>query len=372
MEATERQLGLGRFPVTSGLLALLVGVFAVEVLRGGSTDTLTLLRLGANFPPFVFDGQWFRLLTAALLHIGPLHLLMNAWALWQLGRLSEITFGGPATLALFVITGITGSALTLLDTKVSAGASGALFGIEGALLSFFLRHRERLTASGKALLKQLLVWSGFMLVYSFAVPGIDWLGHIGGLLGGLAIGWALKPWRGGPPGPVARIAGVLSALAIVAALAAVVASDRFVAVRSEERGLALDAPASWKVDPREPGLVVRDPLSAFGSAAFVSAGIETAPDREAALRLALEEGGGPPGGWELGPEARESGGGWLRRTFVWRPGGGELAGFAQARCDGDRCVVVLAAAEGSRYGDSLAVLERIADSAHALPQAAAR
>ena len=366
MEATERQLHLGRFPVTSGLLALLVGVFLVEVLRGGSTNTLNLLRLGANYPPLVFDGQWFRLLTAALLHIGPLHMVMYGWALWQLGRLSEITFGGPVTLALFVFTGITGSLLTLVDTKVSAGASGALFGLEGALVAFFLRHRERLTPSGKHLLKQLLIWSGFMLVYSFAVPGIDWLGHIGGLLGGLAVGWALQPWRGGPAGPLAKVAGGIAALAIVAALAGAMAAERFVPVRSTERGLALEAPASWRVDSREAGLVVRDPLGPFGSAAFVSVGVETAPDRDAALRLALEDEEGLPAGFDLGPQSREIEGGWLRRTFVWRMDRGELAGFAQARCEDTRCVVAFAVSDGELYRDYFPMLDRIALSARAL------
>ncbi len=362
---SDEGLRFGRFPVTSGLLALLIGVFAVEVLRGGSTNTLNLLRLGANYPPLVVDGEYFRLLTAALLHIGPLHLLMNGWALWQLGRLSESTFGSPATLALFVFTGITGSALTLLTVKVSAGASGAVFGLEGALVAFFLRHRERLTPTGKHLLKQLLIWSGFMLVYGFTVPGIDWLGHIGGLVGGLAVGWALKPYQGGRPGLFAKACGAVAALAIVVALAQVVASERFVEVKG--RGLVTEAPASWRVDDREAGLVVRDPLARFGSAAFVSLGVEPVGSPEAALRLALEDDGQLPPGFDLGPEPRQIEGGWLRRTFVWKVEGGELAGFAQARCAEGDCVVAFAAAHGELYADYFPILERIAGSAREQP-----
>lgn len=189
----------GRFPVTAGIIGLLVIVFGIEELRGGSTETAVLLKMGANFPPLVYAGEWWRLLTSVVLHIGFLHLAMNSWALWQLGRLSEMSFGGATTLALFVFTGIAGSLLTLLQVKISAGASGAVFGIEGALVAYFFRHRERLTPGGKALLKQLLIWSGFMVVYSFAVPGIDLLGHLGGFFAGLAVGWALKPWNGGRP-----------------------------------------------------------------------------------------------------------------------------------------------------------------------------
>lgn len=177
-----------------GLLVVIAVAFVLEELAGGSSDVGTLVRLGANYPPAILEyGQWWRLLTSTLLHIGLLHLTVNGWALWQLGRLAELTFGSAATFSLFVFTGITGSLLTLLQEKVSAGASGALFGLEGALIAFFLRHRERLTPAGKHILGQLLLWSALMMVFSFSVPGIDWLGHLGGFAGGLLVGWALPP-----------------------------------------------------------------------------------------------------------------------------------------------------------------------------------
>ncbi|AKU91267.1 rhomboid family intramembrane serine protease [Vulgatibacter incomptus] len=215
---------LGSFPATSGILALLIAAFIIEVLSGGSQNGMVLARLGANYTPLVLEGgQWWRLVTATLLHIGPVHLLMNGWALWQLGRLSEITFGSATTLALFVFTGITGSALTLLTVKLSAGASGAIFGLEGALIAFFLRHRDHLTPQGKSLLKQLLAWSAFMIAYGFAVPNIDWMGHFGGLGGGLAVGWLLQP-RTARTGLLAKGAGLVGALVLVGAIALAVAS----------------------------------------------------------------------------------------------------------------------------------------------------
>lgn len=161
------------------------------------------------------------------------------------------------------------------------------------------------------------------------------------------------------------MAGGLAALAIVAALTGVIAADRFVDVRRPDRGLAVEAPASWKMDEREEGLVVRDPLAPFGSAAFVSVGTEAAGDPERALRLALEDQGRLPAGFELGAEPQDVGG-WLRRTFVWRMERGELAGFAQARCADSTCLVVLAAAAGDEYGAYLPTLERIAGSARSL------
>lgn len=206
---SSRRNLLQTFPVSLGLLILIGLAFLAEEAAGGSQQVAVLVGLGANYPPLVLqEGQWWRLLTSTLLHIGALHLLVNGWALWQLGRLSEITFGSALTLFLFVFTGMTGSGLTLLQEKVSAGASGALFGLEGALVSFFLRHRERLTPAGKQILSQLLVWSAGMMVFSFVVPGIDWLGHLGGFAGGLLVGWLL------PPGP--RRGGWTRGLAVLA------------------------------------------------------------------------------------------------------------------------------------------------------------
>lgn len=205
-------------PATHSLLVLIIGVY----LAGFVVGQRTLLVLGANAGPLVLAGDWWRPLSAALLHAGLLHLAMNGWALLQLGRLSEWTFGSATTLALFVFTALTGSALSLFNETFSVGASGAIFGIEGALVSFFLRHRERLTPMGVALLKQLLAWSVFMLLFGFLAPNIDWRGHVGGLVGGLAVGWALPPHRG-PEGIVARVVGAIAIGLLLAALAGMVA-----------------------------------------------------------------------------------------------------------------------------------------------------
>lgn len=209
-------------PATHTLLALLVAMylagFVVGLWTGGpAVGHRILLVLGANAGPLVVAGDWWRPLTAALLHGGLLHLAMNGWALLQLGRLTEWTFGSWTTVALFVFTALTGSALSLFNDAFSVGASGALFGLEGALVSFFVRHRERLTPAGVALLKQLLAWSLFMLVFGFVAPNIDWRGHVGGLVGGLAVGWALPVHRG-HEGWAARVAGALAVALLAAAL----------------------------------------------------------------------------------------------------------------------------------------------------------
>ncbi|HWV37833.1 MAG TPA: rhomboid family intramembrane serine protease [Vulgatibacter sp.] len=226
MQSTRIGKAFATFPVTCGLLALIGAVFVVEVLAGGSEDAQVLARLGANYAPLVIGhGQWWRLVTSTLMHIGLLHLLVNGWALWQLGRLSEITFGRATTLALFVFTGVAGSFVTLATVKLSAGASGALFGIEGALVAFFLRHRDRLTPAGANLLKQLLGWSMAMIVFSFLVPGIDVLGHLGGFGAGLAAGWRIRPRVSAESGQLARGAAAAAAFAIVVSIAFAMLTD---------------------------------------------------------------------------------------------------------------------------------------------------
>lgn len=218
MNPTSMQT-LRTFPASAGLLALIAAVFVIELLVGVLDDARGLVALGANYTPLILEGgQWWRLVTSTILHVNFMHLAMNGWALWQLGRLSELTFGSQWTLALFVFTGITGSALSILSPSVSAGASGALFGLEGALVAFFLRHRDRLTPAGKALLKQLLIWSAFMFVFSFVVPSIDWLGHLGGFLGGIAVGWLLPPKSARPIGVGARLAAGVAAIVLVVSI----------------------------------------------------------------------------------------------------------------------------------------------------------
>lgn len=339
--------------MTAGILVLLVLVFLVEELRGGSTETAVLLKMGANFPPLVLAGDWWRLLTSVVLHIGILHLAMNGWALWQLGRLAEISFGGPATLALFVFTGIAGSLLTLLQVKVSAGASGAIFGIEGALLSYFFRHRERLTSTGKALLKQLLIWSGFMVVYSFAVPGIDLLGHLGGFISGLAVGWALKPWRGGRPGWFGLTAASVSVVLLIAAGAGA-ARGSLLGERVTPGGLAISLPGSWSLEEEPEGIVARDPLGITRVVVHQMPG----DDAEALVEEALGPGEGPV---EVGA-SRAIEGGWTRRTFIARHPNGETAGFAQARCEEGSCVLAVAVTAGNLYRQQFPLMEKVVAS----------
>lgn len=186
---------LRRSPVTAVLLLAIAAAFAAETALGGSTRKEVLIYLGANVPPLVLAGQWWRLFTAMFLHIGVPHLLLNGYALYQLGGLFESWMGSARMGVVYVLSGLAGSVASLffLREGLSAGASGAIFGLLGALVAVLVRRRERLTAAAKQLLVQLLMWAGINVVFGLTTPGIDNAGHMGGALAGFLLGLLLRP-----------------------------------------------------------------------------------------------------------------------------------------------------------------------------------
>jgi len=185
-----------RAPVTAALLAAIGAVFVVETVLGGSTNEQVLVLLGANVWPL--HGEYWRLLASMFLHIGLVHVLVNGWALYQLGGLFEIWVGSARMALVYFAAGLTGSAtslwLTLSATQasLSAGASGAIFGILGALIAFLLRRRDRLTPMAKGLLLQLLFWAALNVFLGLSATGIDNSAHMGGCAVGLLIGAFLR------------------------------------------------------------------------------------------------------------------------------------------------------------------------------------
>ena len=181
-------------PVTA-LLLLAIGVmFLVETWAGGSTDGRVLLSLGANHPVAVLqEGEWWRLVSSMFLHIGFLHLLLNGWALFQLASLFEMAVGSLDLLIVFFVSGLAGSLASLWWTQgLSAGASGAIFGLLGFLVAYLLRRRERLNAFGSSLLDQLVVWGAINVFIGFSTPGIDNAAHLGGCAAGFLLGLVLR------------------------------------------------------------------------------------------------------------------------------------------------------------------------------------
>ena len=188
-----------RPPVTTTLLAINVLVFVAMVIRGVpilSPDNGQLLNWGADFGPLSLGTQPWRILTSNYVHIGLIHIAVNMWALWQLGRLSERIFGGFAYFLTYTAAGIAGSLLSLLHNPnvASAGASGAIFGLIGALISaLYLGKLPFPAAARQGLLKSLLWTAGINLYLGATIPGIDNAGHIGGFVMGAALGALLGP-----------------------------------------------------------------------------------------------------------------------------------------------------------------------------------
>jgi rhomboid protease GluP len=150
--------------------------------KGGSTNTRVLIEYGAKFNPLIKQGEWWRFLTPVFLHIGFFHLLMNTFALYYLGTTVERLYGSFRFFIIYLFAGFFGTLASFLFTSsVSAGASGAIFGLFGALLYFGTVYRHLfMQTMGMNILSVI----GINLLFGFIVPGIDNAGHIGGLIGG--------------------------------------------------------------------------------------------------------------------------------------------------------------------------------------------
>jgi rhomboid protease GluP len=189
-------LRLRQTPVTILLLTGIAVGFVLETLAGGSTSQQVLVALGANVPPLVWQGEWWRLVASLFLHIGFLHLFVNAFSLYQIGSLFETWLGSARLLAVYFVCGVAASLTSVFFTRgLSAGASGAIFGLIGALIAFLLRRRGMLSSGGRSILGQLVMWSVINVVIGFTVPGIDNAAHLGGCATGMLFGLILRPPR---------------------------------------------------------------------------------------------------------------------------------------------------------------------------------
>lgn len=171
-------------------------VFFIMVISGVhifQPDTESLIKWGANFKPLVLTGQVWRLITNCFLHIGLLHLLFNMYALIFIGLLLEPIIGKTRIWIAFLITGIGGSAASFWwhDLVVSAGASGAIFGLYGVYLALLLTNIIDKESKNK-ILSSLIFFVGYNLLYGMKA-GIDNAAHIGGLVSGVAYGFSLFP-----------------------------------------------------------------------------------------------------------------------------------------------------------------------------------
>jgi rhomboid protease GluP len=183
------------FLATTIIAALNIIVFILMVAGGAnviSPDMQTLIDWGANYRLVTLDGQPWRLLTATFLHIGLIHLLMNLYGLLFIGYALEPYLGPIRFAAAYLMCGILASltSLAMHDNTVSAGASGAIFGMFGLYLALLL-SKTISTADSKRTVMNMLVLIGYNLIYGFK-DGIDNAAHVGGLLTGFLIGLLCK------------------------------------------------------------------------------------------------------------------------------------------------------------------------------------
>jgi len=187
----SRANGLASPVVTYGLLGVTV-VIGFLTLAGGSTELGSLLMLDKR--AIELDGQYWRLLTVVLVHGSLIHLVFNMYALWIIGPVVEALYGPIRYLAIYLLCGAAGSAASFAISPMPAvGASGAVFGLFGALLVADRVHKPALTRNARNLTMQIGILIGINLVIGLSIPNIDNAAHIGGLAAGAWLGFVLVP-----------------------------------------------------------------------------------------------------------------------------------------------------------------------------------
>lgn len=156
-------------------------------------DNESLINWGANFRPVTLEGQWWRLLTSCFIHIGVIHLLMNLYALIYIGLLLEPQLGKTRFFSAYILSGICGSVASLYwhELTISAGASGAIFGMYGVFLAMLTTNLIEKSAR-RTLLTSIMIFVGYNLLNGLK-GGIDNAAHIGGLFTGIIIGYSFYP-----------------------------------------------------------------------------------------------------------------------------------------------------------------------------------
>lgn len=187
MKQKEREFqnifSYGKPFLTYTLLTVNILIFFLLEMSGNSTSTATLIEFGAKYNPAIIEnGEWWRIITSMFLHIGVLHLMMNMLAVFYLGTVVERIYGSFRFFIIYFLAGIGGGLASFaFTTNVSAGASGALFGLFGALLFFGCIHKRIFF---QTMGMNLLIIIGINIVFGLSVPQVDNGAHMGGLITG--------------------------------------------------------------------------------------------------------------------------------------------------------------------------------------------
>lgn len=175
------------YPVTTAILLIQVLLFVLMTWLGSSTDEETLLRFGAmlNVPPY--SGEYWRYFAAIFLHIGFNHLLFNSFSIFVFAPPLERLLGAWRYAVFYLGSGLAGNLVSELltrDVHLSAGASGAIYGVFGAYLYIALFRKSAIDKQSSVTIKAVLVVG---IIYSFLMPNVNWYAHLGGLAAGMLL-----------------------------------------------------------------------------------------------------------------------------------------------------------------------------------------
>lgn len=209
-----RRVDRSTTPVTWVLIAISVAIFLIGRLDRATGQEIFVN--AAQYKPLIDDGEFWRVFTAMFLHANFTHVLFNMWALYLFGPSLERRFGSASFATLYVGAGLGGGALYHVVGRLdpAIGASGAIFGLMGALLA--ATYRQRHTPAGRAVFSQLMLLLLINLSLPFIISNIAWEAHVGGLVAGVAIAAAWDKIPHGKPGATAQRVTIAAVVGIVA------------------------------------------------------------------------------------------------------------------------------------------------------------
>ena len=182
---------LRKEPVTAGLILLNILVFLIVEFTGSSQNTMHMLDCGAAFTPMIIHGgEYYRLFTCMFLHFGIYHIANNMLVLFVLGQRLEPVVGKIKFILIYLLGGLGGNIFSFImemksaDYAVSAGASGAVFAVMGAMLYVVIRNHGRIQDIS---VRQMMIMAGFSLYFGFTSTGVDNAAHIGGMVCGFIL-----------------------------------------------------------------------------------------------------------------------------------------------------------------------------------------